>query len=92
MPINFSALTVAACDLSSSACRAAALFFQLRLLGFVVSRQFHETLIADFAVTLSSYQPLDNAADFRNAFLRLFKLLDGCGGLSLAADLVLLDK
>ena len=27
MPINFSALTVAACDLSSSACRAAALFF-----------------------------------------------------------------
>ena len=31
-------------------------------------------------------------ADFRNAFLRLFKLLDGCGGLSLAADLVLLDK
>lgn len=27
-----------------------------------------------------------------NAFLRLFKLLDGCGGLSLAADLVLLDK
>src|SRR5699024_404843 len=27
-----------------------------------------------------------------NAFLRLFKLLGGCGGLSLAADLVLLDK
>ena len=27
-----------------------------------------------------------------NAFLCLFKLLGGCGGLSLAADLVLLDK
>jgi len=66
--------------------------FQLRLLGFVVSRQFHETLIADFAVYIVLIQPLDNAADFRNAFLRLFKLLDGCGGLSLAADLVLLDK
>ena len=33
-----------------------------------------------------------NAAHFGNALLRLFKLLGGCGGLSLAADLVLLDK
>ena len=29
---------------------------------------------------------------FGNTLLRLFKLLGGCGGLSLAADLVLLDK
>ena len=29
---------------------------------------------------------------FGNALLRLFKLLGGYGGLSLAADLVLLDK
>src|SRR5699024_10742950 len=54
--------------------------------------QFHETLIADFAVYIVLIQPLNHAADFRNAFLRLFKLLGGCGGLSLAADLVLLDK
>lgn len=33
-----------------------------------------------------------NAAHFGNALLRLFKLLGGCGGLSFAADLVLLDK
>lgn len=84
MPNFSAALTVAACDLSSSACRAAALSAPLARL--VVSRQFHETLIADFAVYIVLIQPLDNAADFRNAFLRLFKLLDGCGGLSLAAD------
>ena len=32
------------------------------------------------------------ACSFGNALLRLFKLLRGCGGLSPAADLVLLDK
>ena len=52
----------------------------------------HETLVADFAVHIVLIQPLDNAAHFGNALLRLFKLLGGCGGLSLAADLVLLDK
>ena len=66
--------------------------FQFRLLGFVVSRQFHETLVADFAVYIVLIQPLNHAADFRNAFLRLFKLLGGRSGLSLAADFVLLDQ
>ena len=50
MPINFSALTVAACDLVQFGLQGGGSLFQLRLLGFVVSRQFHETLIADFAV------------------------------------------
>src|SRR5699024_7703872 len=68
------------------------LSFSVRLLGFIISRQFHETLVADFAVYIVLIQPLNHAADFRNAFLRLFKLLGGCGGLSLAANLVLLDK
>ena len=66
--------------------------FQFSLLGFIISRQFHETLVADFAVYIVLIQPLDNPAHFGNAFLCLFKLLGGCGGLSLAADLVLLDK
>ena len=39
-----------------------------------------------------SIQPLDNAVHFGNACLGLFKLLRGCGGLSLAADFVLLDE
>ena len=62
------------------------------MLGFIISRQFHETLVADFAVHIVLIQPLDNAAHFGNALLRLFKLLGGCDGLSLAANLVLLDK
>ena len=66
--------------------------FQFPLLLLIVCRQFHETLVADFAVHIVLIQPLDNAAHFGNALLRLFKLLGGCGGLSLAADLVLLDK
>ena len=36
-----------------------------------------------FAVYIVLIQPLDNAAHFGNALLRLFKLLGGCGGLSL---------
>ena len=66
--------------------------FQFPLLLLIVCRQFHETLVADFAVYIVLIQPLDNPAHFGNAFLCLFKLLGGCGGLSLAADLVLLDK
>ena len=66
--------------------------FQFPLFLLIVCRQFHETLVADFAVHIILVQPLDNAAHFGNALLRLFKLLRGCGGLSLAADLVLLDK
>ena len=66
--------------------------FQFPLFLLIVCRQFHETLVADFAVHIVLIQPLDNAAHFGNALLRLFKLLGGCGGLSLAADLVLLDK
>ena len=44
--------------------------------------------------TTGAYERIDvyKRQDFRNALLRLFKLLGGCGGLSLAADLVLLDK
>ena len=66
--------------------------FQFPLFLLIVCRQFHETLVADFAVHIVLIQPLDYAAHFRNALLCLFKLLRGCGGLSLAADLVLLDK
>ena len=66
--------------------------FQFPLLLLIVCRHFHETLVADFAVHIVLIQPLDNAAHFGNTLLRLFKLLGGCGGLSLAADLVLLDK
>ncbi len=66
--------------------------FQFPLFLLIVCRQFHETLVADFAVHIVLIQPLDNAAHFGNALLCLFKLLGGCGGLSLAADLVLLDK
>ena len=66
--------------------------FQFPLLLLIVCRQFHETLVADFAVHIVLIQPLDNAAHFGNPLLRLFKLLGGCGGLSLAADFVLLDQ
>ena len=66
--------------------------FQFPLLLLIVCRQFHETLVADFAVYIVLIQPLDNAAHFGNPLLRLFKLFGGCGGLSLAADFVLLDQ
>ena len=65
--------------------------FQFPLFLLLVCRQFHETLVADFAVHIVLIQTLDYAAHFGNALLRLFKLPSGCGGLSLAADLVLLD-
>ena len=66
--------------------------FQFPLLLLIVRRQLHETLVADFAAYIVLIQPLDNAVHFGNACLGLFKLLRGCGGLSLAADFVLLDE
>lgn len=59
--------------------------FQFPLLLLIVRRQLHETLVADFAAYIVLIQPLDNAVHFGNACLGLFKLLRGCGGLSLAA-------